>query len=300
MRAQEQVASLLALHPGAIVLQYGAGCQPMANETSRLFLYCDNFSANTLTNPHSNIYQLTPAEQQTAVRLEAEVYSRAERIFTMSDFIRSQFIAQLGTAPSKLDTVHAGFSLDHAVEQHVEQPSDGFQILFVGRDWVAKGGPRLLKAFRLLRNENPAIRLDIVGPKALPPELSDEPGVTFHGFLDKAVPSELRQLQTLYRTSHVFALPTEYDSFGIAALEAMSYGLPVIITGTGALTEIVQGGVTGFCIAPDNDDELVDALRTTRANPDHARAMGMLGSERARGYFTWEGVARRMLAGMNA
>jgi UDP-glucose:(heptosyl)LPS alpha-1,3-glucosyltransferase len=76
--------------------------------------------------------------------------------------------------------------------------------------------------------------------------------------------------ETYYRAADVFALPTHYDPFANATLEAMASGLPVITTRLNGVAEIIRPGVDGLLVdRPDEVEELAKALlvltdRTTR------------------------------------
>ena len=62
--------------------------------------------------------------------------------------------------------------------------------------------------------------------------------------------------------SDVFVLPSEAESFGLAALEAMAAGVPVVATKTGGLPELVEDGVSGFlCEVGDVDSMAESALK---------------------------------------
>jgi glycosyltransferase involved in cell wall biosynthesis len=60
--------------------------------------------------------------------------------------------------------------------------------------------------------------------------------------------------------SHVFVLPFSYEGFGIAGLEAMAWGLPVVGSCAGALKEFVQDGVNGLLVAPGDDGAFADKI----------------------------------------
>lgn len=281
------------------VLQYGNDLLPVIGSRLPLYLYSDNFAEHTVDASFSNIAQLDERERGIAIRNEQRVFDTATHIFTMSEYIRRQFISRLGLPPEKLTAVHAGANL--AVPPVEPAPSSGPRTaLFVGRDWVSKGGPALLSAFRRVRDRLPDCRLVVVGPRECPAELAGEPGVVFAGYLPKSDPNAARQLSEIYASSHVFCFPTGYDSFGIVALEAMTYGLPVIITRAGAFPEIVADGETGFTVELNDVDVLADRLGRLLSDRDLATAMGERGRTRVQQRFTWPVVARRILSGIAA
>ncbi len=86
------------------------------------------------------------------------------------------------------------------------------------------------------------------------------------------------------------------ELFGLTLLEAMACATPVIATAVGALPEVVEDGVTGFLVPPNDARALADRLQWLRRHPEEARRMGERGRARVLERFTWEAVARRCLA----
>jgi len=68
-------------------------------------------------------------------------------------------------------------------------------------------------------------------------------------------------LARAYARSHILAVPSEYEGFGIAYLEAMTFGLPVLASAAGGAAEIITHGESGFLIPPARADILADHLR---------------------------------------
>jgi L-malate glycosyltransferase len=76
----------------------------------------------------------------------------------------------------------------------------------------------------------------------------------------------------LLSISDLFLLPSIQESFGLAALEAMACGVPVVASRVGGLPEIIEDGVTGFVCAPDDVDGMAARGVTLLTDPDlHAR-----------------------------
>jgi glycosyltransferase involved in cell wall biosynthesis len=180
-------------------------------------------------------------------------------------------------------------------------------VLFVGRVTPHKGLDRLIEALP----ENVELRVaGSAGHDPDPPE-RDYPSllrqlaagrrVRFLG----AVPDQ--DLPALYRQAQVVALPSVHrtcygrdvavsELLGLAALEGMASGAPVVASRIGGLPEVVADGVTGFLVEPGNVAELRARLTELLADRRLAERLGRNGRERVLETFTWEACAARCLA----
>ena len=114
-------------------------------------------------------------------------------------------------------------------------------------------------------------------------------GAVFHGPLDPPA------LSVLFARASLFALPTLREAFGLAFLEAMAFGLPVVATSVGAVPEIVGDGETGLLVPPRDPAALADACAALLGDPARARRLGEAGRARVEERFGWDRVAARML-----
>lgn len=131
------------------------------------------------------------------------------------------------------------------------------RCLFVGKDWVLKGGHIAIEVVRLLRQRGFGGCLDVVGPDCISPPVT-EPWIRFHGYLNKNDPGDCAKLKNLYRGSHVFLLPTCAEGFGVAFAEASAYGVPSLSFDTMGLSSVVRAGINGSLIPMDSENPEVD------------------------------------------
>ena len=161
----------------------------------------------------------------------------------------------------------------------------------------------------------------VVGPEAEPPEvlyagrLSPEKGVlelvaatagmnlvaAGDGPLRSRVPNACGfvphdELQHLYARAAVVACPSRREGFGVACLEAMAHGKPVVATGVGGLRDLVVHGETGLVVPPRDPQALREALRRLLADPELRLRLGKAGRLRAQESFSWESVTGSLLA----
>ena len=101
-------------------------------------------------------------------------------------------------------------------------------------------------------------------------------------------------LPSVYRTSigTETAVP---ELLGQTLLEGMACEAPALCTNVASLPEIVEDGVTGFVVPPNDSTALRDRLETFRLHPERARAMGEAARERMLERFTWDRVVARCL-----
>jgi glycosyltransferase involved in cell wall biosynthesis len=144
--------------------------------------------------------------------------------------------------------------------------ADGpLRLVFVGGDFNRKGGPLLLELMR--ERFRGRCELDVVTRDAV----QDTPGVRVHRA--EANSSILREL---YARADLFVLPTHAECFGIATIEAMASGLPVIMGDVGGARDIVEPGQSGWLVRP-TADSVADAVGEALARRNQLRPMGQRG-----------------------
>lgn len=108
------------------------------------------------------------------------------------------------------------------------------------------------------------------------------------------VPRE--ELDGLFRSAAVVACPSRREGFGMACLEAMAFGKPVVASAVGGLLDLVVDGETGVLVPPNDVDALRGALTSLLADAEHRRRLGGAARERARTRFSWDTVIPATLA----
>jgi glycosyltransferase involved in cell wall biosynthesis len=172
-------------------------------------------------------------------------------------------------------------------------------ILFVGRLIERKGVAHLVRALGAVRHAVPA-RLVIVGDgpeRANLERLASDTGVATHvDFRGRVSDAELRQA---YASADVFVLPSVLDQrrdtegLGVVLLEAMNYGVPVVASDIGGITDIVQHERTGLLVPPGDERALADALTRLLGDSALARSLGEGGTRLLRDSFSWDRIVER-------
>jgi glycosyltransferase involved in cell wall biosynthesis len=146
-------------------------------------------------------------------------------------------------------------------------PTDELKLLFVGRDFMRKGGPALVRAHEQLRAAGVPVRTTIVsslGWKANdtyvdPP--SPELVAREHARIEQEGIVHIRsapnaEVYRLMEETHYFIFPTLHDIFGYVMLEALACATPVIATATNATPEVIEEGRSGHLLPLELDGRL--------------------------------------------
>ncbi|AOJ18072.1 glycosyl transferase family 1 [Burkholderia cenocepacia] len=164
-------------------------------------------------------------------------------------------------------------------------------IAFAGRLTKQKGVDTLIDALAILAARGCDVDLELAGEGDIAHWRSHAEArnvldrVRFAGWLDGA--SKAR----FYREASIFCLPSQFESFGIVALEAMFHGVPVVATRVGGLPELVVEGMTGYLVARGNPVVLADAMYGLLSDRERAKRMGAAGRRRAYGSYSVDAIA---------
>lgn len=275
--------SIITSHAGEfdVVLQLYSLYAPGACPSPPTALYLDS----TLAISHREYPAAVPIAgrgRSAWMKLEGEMYRRAEALLPMSRLVADSLINDYGCDPSRVEVVGAGTNLlpPTLAGKTWEHPI----ALFVGLDWVRKGGPELLAAWPEVRKVVPDAELLLVGPT--PPRLP--PGVRALGRLGST------DLAACYRSARTFVLPSRFDPFPHALREAMGHGLACVATRQAACAEIVTDGTTGLLVDRADPAALAEAMCCLLANPERSEAMGLEARKAVTRAMRWEDVAARM------
>jgi glycosyltransferase involved in cell wall biosynthesis len=217
------------------------------------------------------------------------IWRDAAGLFPMSRWLAGDMVDS-GISADKIMVVPPGVNVEipsgiPALERRRSGPT---RLLFVGRDFDTKAGDQVVAAFRLLRSKYRAgIRLTVIGPPSWP--LSELPdGIDFRG------PQSREEVDAAMRSHDLFVMPSRFEGFGIAFVEALARGLPCIGRNAFAMPEIIDPASGGRLIDSEDPSELADAIESALADDALYEACLALASER-RDYYTWSRAARQML-----
>lgn len=177
---------------------------------------------------------------------ESYVAAHALGVAYSSQTMATRASGELNLPQSQSHAVPFGVNFENLPTTRPQKaPLPGLNLLFVGLDWVRKGGDIAVATLEQLRADGIEAHLTIVG--TCPEEHRAHPAITYAGFLDKNRPAQAAHLAQLYRDAHFLLLPSRGDCTPMVIAEAMAHGTPVLATDTGGVASVLAE--TG-CVMP--------------------------------------------------
>lgn len=140
---------------------------------------------------------------------------------------------------------HSKQDVENWTKKKREQRPGSCNLLFVGVDWIRKGGPVAVEVAGILNEQAVPTTLTVVGCR--PPDPVPD-FVHVLGFISKSTEEGREQLKKLLRQSDFLILPSEAEAAGIVFCEASAFGLPSLSFATGGVPDYVRNGVNGVCL----------------------------------------------------
>ena len=189
------------------------------------------------------------------------------------------------------------------LERRAARQLEGRRILFVGRNFVRKGGPLVVQAFTILRKKylwsaelylagakESDIR-DALRERQIRVEEVDWQKIHLLGDLGS------EKLTDYYNLCDVFCMPSYFEAYGLVFAEALTYGLPCIGRDKFAMSEFIEDGCTGRLISGEDAEELALDLWEVLQDPKYREEV-----ERRREWYlreySWDKVAQRICSVM--
>ncbi|HEX5391955.1 MAG TPA: glycosyltransferase family 1 protein [Rhodocyclaceae bacterium] len=242
------------------------------------------------------------------IAIEQNLMASADRVIAECPQDRQDMIDLYDADPTRIDLVPCGFDPDELspgprhLRAELGLSDDDFVVLHLGRLVPRKGIDNVIRGIAELKRRHGihAILLIVGGETdtpdaALNPEMARLSAIAADEGVAKQVRFTGRQprhlLRHFYCAADVFVSTPWYETFGIAPLEAMACGCPVIGAAVGGLQHSIADGATGFLIPPNDPVVLAEKLATLHQDKTLCEAFGQAGMKRVRANFTWRRVA---------
>jgi D-inositol-3-phosphate glycosyltransferase len=271
---------------------------------------------HTLGRMKNIVAQKRPGEQETSrrVAVETDIVNFADALVAATPAEENQLTRLYGADGDKIHVISPGVDIErfHPVpaanaKERIEICPEHRMILFVGRIEPLKGIDHLLQAITRVVERRPELReglcVPIIGGAVDPIHEDDEmvrlrdlrealgigDVVTFLGSRNQDT------LQYYYSAAEMVVMPSDYESFGMVALEAMACGTPVIASDVGGLAFLVKDGRTGYRVPAGDTEALADRISHVLSDELSRRRIGQRAACWAESY-AWPIIAEQIEA----
>jgi len=211
------------------------------------------------------------------LNMERRLFSDTPCIIANSNMVKANIIKHYAVQAEKIHLLHNGINLDRFtpdnkvkwrkhVRNNLALRQDANLVLFVGSGFRRKGLQVLLEAVPLIKDKEIQVLVIGKGPvhkfKALAVRCGIADRIIFMG--------PQKEIEKYYSAADLFVLPTLYDPFSNATLEAMASGIPVITTRNNGAAELIENGKEGFVVNDMFDaQELATHMTAALSGADH-------------------------------
>ena len=231
-------------------------------------------------------------------KIEKEGMEGADAVVAVSEFTKDLIVRKYGIAPGKVRVVYNGIDEatipagTGALPRLRALKSAGYHIvLFLGRITLQKGPDYFLRAAARVKERDPKVIFVVSGSGDMEEEmmrmaarLGLAQNVLFTGFVSGSERHEI------YTTADLFVMPSVSEPFGIATLESMKLGTPVLVSKQSGIAEAVKHALKADFW---DIDDLADKMLSAVAHPPLRKTLSDNGMKEAEA-LTWERAARKV------
>jgi glycosyltransferase involved in cell wall biosynthesis len=242
------------------------------------------------------------------VEARNRVLRRAPAFVALSSAIRAELLDQ-GVVPERVHLIPNGVDTRRFRPPSPEERAElrgglgiapnAFVFVFAGRLVSYKGLPLLVRAWSdvYVRHDNARLMLVGGGGADIHACEAELRRLVAAGGLESAVTfaGEVTDVERYLKAADAFVFPTEREAFGIALVEAMACGLPVITTRTGGIVDIVTDEGDALVVSPGDGEQLVGAVERLLTDRPLSERLGRAARETALRKYACEPVVARYL-----
>ncbi|PLR87593.1 glycosyltransferase [Bacillus sp. V33-4] len=236
--------------------------------------------------------------QRSIHRKETKLLDVSDHVIVCSEFMKEELGLIFGTNSTKISVIANGIEkaprtdTDSSGLNGLPICHDKKLIFSIGRMVAEKGFETLIEAASKMRHLEEDIYFIIAGKgpmlevyRKMVKDYQLENFVYLLGFIND------EQRNALMAECSITIFPSLYEPFGIVALEAMSFGKPVIVSETGGLKGFVQHGKTGLLMDPGSSENLIQQAEWLLENEQKAFEIGEQGRKMVESLFSWNRIA---------
>lgn len=231
--------------------------------------------------------------------MEKAAFDRSKVVIFLSDWAAESAIKIYGIDPAKVKVIPWGANIDcdrdsesinNIIKSKDKTPC---KLLFIGVDWLRKGGDIALKIAKELNQKGLKTELLLLGCQPI----TDEPLPSFVkvlGFIDKSTAEGKEQMKKLFCESHFLIMPSKADCSPLVLCEANSFGLPCLTTNVGGIPSLISDDLNGKTFpVTARISEYCDYIDNVMNNYSEYQNLARSSFNEYENRFNWEAIGKQ-------
>lgn len=282
---------LLALHASTVIPSLNIECP---------LVYVTDATAALLNDYYPQRQGLSEQDIQSLQQCEEATIAMSDAILVPTQWAADSVLQDYGAAPSRVHVFEWGGNFDSSPdlsEKSLFKDDAVIRFLFVGLDWERKGGDIAVETIKLLRESGIEAQLTVVGSQI--PKEHRCSFVRSVGMLNRANEEESAQLDQLFQSADFYIHPARAECYGHVLCEALGFGVPVLATQTGGISQCVLDGETGVLLPLESPAaeyaQRVQELLADKATLSEMRTNAVLDFRRRLSWDCWAPRVHQLL-----
>lgn len=238
--------------------------------------------------------QASDRYRRSVLATEKAIADQVEAVFTVSRYVRDDWIQTYDLAPHKAVAIGTGLGSPLTLDGVVKDYRKGHLLFVAKHGFDIKGGPLLLEGFAQALKVRPDLRLVVIADAADPtlvPHLETMKRHASIAFHQSGTPDFV----ALVRNAALYVAPAEREPWGLIYLELLMCETPVLGLNRNAMRELTDDGRVGFIVEEATGPAVGRAIVDAMSDPDRLARMGRAGRDFVQSTFTWDRVVATML-----
>lgn len=251
--------------------------------------YLSDTSFGQISEYYSSFSNISKASYKQANLIEQRAITNSKTQVYSSNWAAEYVIKNYHASKKNVFTVNFGANIDVSPPKEKLQRDYNGQInlLFLGVNWKRKGGNIALESFNILQNKGYNVSLTICGCK--PPNTKEAVNLKIIPFLNKNNSEDYKMFLNILYATHLLIVPTRADCTPIVFCEANAFGIPVITTNTGGVSDIIKNEINGYALPFEAEPiEYAHKVKDLLDNREKLKMLALTAQEKFEKELNWE------------
>ncbi len=231
-----------------------ASCEIAHLKTNTPVIYSTDATFNLLQGYYPGFKKLSGISVREGNIIEQKAVNKSSLVICTTKWAASSVQNDYNYPSERIHVLPRGANLDRIPDREIvnkKRKTSVCRLLFIGKEFKRKGFDIVYKAKEYIRSRGVPVKLVVVG--GVPPESFHDEDMEIIAYIDKNTENGINEFDRVMFNSDFLLLPTRAECMAIAICEAAAYGVPVITTDTGGISEGIKNGVNGYALKYDSD-----------------------------------------------